>query len=117
MIPHAAKIALVNYWATWGGQALNDLPVIEALQTEYADKSFAVLGVLVWDQGSEESALDFLLSNGISYPVVAYDTVPLFTQIAGMQKMGIPFTIFTMLKATRLAAYWRELVVKRIGPA
>lgn len=89
----AHKLTMVNFWATWCGPCVNEMPDIAALHTEYADKGFAVLGVLVWDEGSEKSALDFLLSSGIGYPVVAYDTVPLFTEIAGTQQ-AIPFTIF-----------------------
>jgi len=89
----AHKLTMVNFWATWCGPCVSEMPDIAALHTEYADKGFAVLGVLVWDEGSEKSALDFLTSSGISYPVVAYDTVPLFTEIAGTQQ-AIPFTAF-----------------------
>ena len=89
----AHKLTMVNFWATWCGPCVSEMPDIAALHTEYADKGFAVLGILVWDEGSEKSALDFLLSSGISYPVVAYDTVPLFTEIAATQQ-AIPFTIF-----------------------
>ena len=89
----AHKLTMVNFWATWCGPCVSEMPDIAALNTEYADKGFAVLGVLVWDEGSEESALDFLLNNGISYPVVAYNTVPVFTEIAATQQ-AIPFTIF-----------------------
>ena len=87
------KLTMINFWATWCGPCVSEMPDIAALHTEYADKGFAVLGVLVWDEGSEKSALDFLTSSGITYPVVAYDTVPAFMEIANTQS-AIPFTIF-----------------------
>ena len=89
----AHKLTMVNFWATWCGPCVSEMPDIAALHTEYANKGFAVLGILVWDEGSEKGALDFLLSKGITYPVVAYDTVPLFNEIAATQQ-AIPFTIF-----------------------
>jgi thiol-disulfide isomerase/thioredoxin len=89
----AHKLTMVNFWATWCGPCIDEMPDISALHVEYADQGFAVLGVLVWDEGSEDAALDFLTSSGIAYPVVAYDTVPAFIEIAGTQS-GIPFSIF-----------------------
>ncbi len=89
----AHKLTMVNFWATWCGPCVDEMPDISALHEEYADQGFAVLGVLVWDEGSEQSALDFLTSSGIVYPVVAYDTVPAFVEIAATQG-AIPFTVF-----------------------
>ena len=114
----AHKLTMVNFWATWCGPCVSEMPDIAALHTEYADKGFAVLGILVWDEGSEKSALDFLTSSGISYPVVAYDTVPLFTEIAGTQQ-AIPFTAFydstgeqvgDLFVGSRSKADWASLI-------
>lgn len=87
------KLTMVNFWATWCGPCINEMPDISALHTEYSEQGFAVLGVLVWDEGNEAGALNFLTSSEISYPVVAYNTIPLFTEIASTQQ-AIPFTIF-----------------------
>lgn len=112
------KLTMVNFWATWCGPCVGEMPDIAALHTEYADKGFAVLGILVWDEGNEKSALDFLLSSKISYPVVAYDTVPLFTEIAATQQV-IPFTIFydahgnpvgDVVLGSRTKAAWAEMI-------
>lgn len=89
----AHKLTMVNYWATWCGYCVDEMPDLSALHTEYADKGFAVLGVLVWDEGNEQSAQEFLATSGISYPVIAYDTVPALGDIADTQS-GIPFTLF-----------------------
>ena len=111
-------IVLVDFWATWCGPCMNEIPDISALNTEYFDKGFAVLGVLVWDEGNEAGALDFLSSSEISYPVVAYNTVPLFTEIASTQQ-AIPFTIFfdamgnqvgDVVVGSRSKAEWTDLV-------
>lgn len=89
----AHKLTMVNFWATWCGPCVSEMPDISALHEEFADQGFAVLGVLVWDEGSEKSAQDFLLSSGIAYPVVVCDTVPAFVEFASTQ-FAIPFTIF-----------------------
>ena len=87
------KLTMVNFWATWCGYCVDEMPDLSAIHEEYADRGVAVLGVLVWDEGNESNALDFLNVKGISYPVVAYDTVPEFVEISKTQT-GIPFTVF-----------------------
>ena len=44
------KYVLVDYWASWCGPCIRQIPVLKELLAEYGDKGLEVLGVAVWDE-------------------------------------------------------------------
>ncbi len=40
------KLIMVNYWATWCGPCVGEIPDLQKLSEDYADKGFALVGVL-----------------------------------------------------------------------
>ena len=63
------KLVMVNYWATWCGPCVGEIPDLIKISEEYADKGFAMIGVLTGDDDID-GAKQFIADQGMSYPVV-----------------------------------------------
>ena len=63
-----SKIYIVNFWATWCGPCLIEIPELMNIQLEYASKGVQVIGVSVDD--SESEVIPFLARRPIAYPIV-----------------------------------------------
>lgn len=44
-----AKVTLINFWASWCGPCLSEIPSINALRKKYHDQGFEVVGINVDD--------------------------------------------------------------------
>lgn len=84
------KLTMVNFWATWCGPCVAEIPALSQLNEDYADKGFGIIGVLTSDQ-NVEGAKEFLTEKGVSYPVVNLEGV--FAEYAA-DIYGIPATLF-----------------------
>ncbi|MEZ4509215.1 MAG: TlpA disulfide reductase family protein [Eubacteriales bacterium] len=40
------KLIMVNYWATWCGPCVGEIPDLIKISKDYADKGFVIIGVL-----------------------------------------------------------------------
>lgn len=82
------KYVLVDYWASWCGPCLRQIPVLKELLAEYGDKGLEVLGVAVWDEPA--ATLEAIKSHGITWPcIINAQTIP--TDLYGIN--GIPCII------------------------
>jgi len=63
------KLIMVNYWATWCGPCVSEIPDLVKISGEYADKGFAIIGVLTGDDDID-GAKQFIADNAVSYPIV-----------------------------------------------
>ena len=63
------KLVMVNFWATWCGPCVGEIPDLIKISKEYSDKGFAIVGVLTGDDDTE-GAKKFIADQGMSYPVV-----------------------------------------------
>ena len=82
------KYVLADYWASWCGPCLRQIPVIKELLAEFGDKGLEVLGVAVWDE--PENTAKAIESHGITWPcIINAQTIP--TDIYGIN--GIPCII------------------------
>jgi thiol-disulfide isomerase/thioredoxin len=55
------RAVLINFWATWCGSCLSEMPTIKALQQHRGDDAFAVLAVNAGETASEaQEFIDFL---------------------------------------------------------
>lgn len=82
------KYVLVDYWASWCGPCIRQVPVLKELLHEYGDKGLEVLGVAVWDEPA--NTYKAIESHQIPWPcIVNAQTIP--TDLYGIN--GIPCII------------------------
>ena len=63
------KLIMVNYWATWCGPCVGEIPDLVKISKDYADKGFVLIGVLTGDDDIE-GAKQFIADKGVGYPMV-----------------------------------------------
>ena len=59
---------VLNFWASWCAPCLEEMPLFEEKWRAYRDEGLVFVGVVVRD--TKESALRFLRTNDITYPVL-----------------------------------------------
>jgi len=84
------KLVMVNYWATWCGPCVAEIPDLIKISEDYADKGFAIVGVLTGDDDID-GAKQFIADQGMSYPVVLLEEF-FADNAVGIQ--AIPTTMF-----------------------
>jgi len=63
------KLVMVNYWATWCGPCVSEIPDLVKISKEYADKGFEIVGVLTGDDDID-GAKQFIADQKITYPII-----------------------------------------------
>lgn len=66
------KLIMVNYWATWCGPCVSEIPDLVKISKDYADKGFVIIGVLTGDDDID-GAKQFIADQKMAYPVVLPD--------------------------------------------
>ncbi|HRX59112.1 MAG TPA: TlpA disulfide reductase family protein [Eubacteriales bacterium] len=89
-IVSSSKLTMVNYWATWCGPCVSEIPDIQQLSEDYADSGLSVIGVLFGDDDTD-GAKEFLSETGVTYPVVLPEGAFL---TLGSDIYAIPTTMF-----------------------
>ncbi len=69
------KVVVLNFWATWCGPCVSEIPDLEALYARYAPDGLVIVGVSVDDSTNGVSPptsllSSFVSSHGMSYPVL-----------------------------------------------
>ncbi|AQG99601.1 TlpA family protein disulfide reductase [Caballeronia cordobensis] len=85
------KPVVVNFWASWCGPCVKEMPTLSAMQREYEKKGITFIGLGV---DSEKNVNDFLHKVPVAYPVYVTgfggaDLARSFGNNAG----GLPFTV------------------------
>jgi len=65
------RVVLLNFWATWCGPCIEEIPVFSRWQRRYGDARLQVIGVSMDD---DESAVKrFLAKHDVPYPILMGD--------------------------------------------
>jgi len=65
------QVVLVNFWATWCGPCLQELPHIQQIHEKYQDQGLVVLAISTDHQKS--AVRPFVEKNGYTFPVLFVD--------------------------------------------
>ena len=61
-----AKLTMLNYWAYWCGPCVGELPDLQKLYEDYADRGFQLFGVT--DEGDFARSVQKMQELGVTYP-------------------------------------------------
>lgn len=66
-----AALTMVNFWEPWCGPCVREMPDIQKLSEDYADRGFRVIGVYS-TPGMEDDVDAVLEQTGVTYPILHY---------------------------------------------
>ncbi|MDF1811313.1 MAG: TlpA disulfide reductase family protein [Verrucomicrobiales bacterium] len=108
------KVILIDFWATWCGPCIQEMPNVIAAYEEYHDKGFEVIGISLDD---DLAALEkFMAANGMVWPQY-FDGKSWGNELAGEYGIkGIPATFLIgkegKIVATNLRGNELEMAIK-----
>jgi len=73
---YQGKWVIVNYWATWCGTCMKELPDLVSLHEDNKDKDIVVVGVNFEAIGNDQLKA-FVAEQSIPYPVLRSEPVPI----------------------------------------
>lgn len=101
------KSLIINFWATWCAPCRREMPLLQALDRDWAGRDFRVIGVAV-DQ--RDNVIAFANSLGIAYPLLIgeEDALDVAAKL-GVTAPAFPFTVFTDRHGRIVALYMGEM--------
>lgn len=88
------NVVLLNFWATWCGPCIREMPDLSAISEELKDKNFKMLGMNVFQQEGSKKVADFLTAKPVSYTVLDgnQEVVDAFSEANGSLIEAVPTT-------------------------
>jgi thiol-disulfide isomerase/thioredoxin len=103
----SGKSLVINFWATWCAPCRREIPLLEGLSGEWANRGVTVIGIAV---DHRDQVASFARELKINYPLLigeqeALDVAARF----GVDSPVFPFTVFTDRRGEVVALYVGEL--------
>ena len=107
----AGKPLLINFWATWCGPCLREIPMLKALQTSRAD--IGVVGIAV---DRREAVQEFAGKQAFNYPILIGQSEAWEAAAAlGIDVYALPFTVFAAGDGSLLGVHTGELHAEHLA--
>lgn len=100
-----AELTMINFWEPWCGPCVGEMPDLQKLQDNYADRGFQILGVYS-TEGMEEDVDAALARTGVTYPILHYTEA-----FDRFQSGYVPTTVFIDREGSVLAGADGELYI------
>ena len=99
------KPLLINFWATWCGPCLREIPMLKELQTGRPD--FQVVGIAI---DTRDAVVEFAGKMDFNYAILIGQSEAWEAAAAlGVNIYALPFTVFAAADGTLLGAHIGEL--------
>jgi thiol-disulfide isomerase/thioredoxin len=82
---------IVNFWATWCEPCRREMPLLNALRTDYRNERLEVVGIAV---DFRDSVGDFLKKSPLAYPLLIGEEDGIEAARAFGMQMVLPFSVF-----------------------
>ncbi|MGB0134642.1 TlpA family protein disulfide reductase [Dokdonella sp.] len=113
------KLIVLNFWASWCGPCREEMPMLDAMRTQYANRDVEVIGI-----AAEEApaALSFLEHNPVSYPILINSPADAadFSLRLGNTQGVLPYTALIdrdgSILATRMGNFSQAALEEWIAP-
>jgi thiol-disulfide isomerase/thioredoxin len=103
----AGKSLVINFWATWCAPCRREIPMLETLSGEWADRGVEVIGIAV---DRREGVVNYAKALNIPYPLLIGEQDALDVAGAlGVPSPVFPFTVFTDSQGQVVALFVGEL--------
>jgi thiol-disulfide isomerase/thioredoxin len=103
----ADKSLVINFWATWCAPCRSEIPLLEALNAEWAGRGVTVVGIAV---DYRDKVLEFADRLKMDYPLLMGEQDALDAAAAfGVTAPVFPFTVFTDRRGNVVALFIGEL--------
>jgi thiol-disulfide isomerase/thioredoxin len=66
---HRGKIVVLNFWATWCGPCLEEMPMLADIQKKYGDAGVVVIGVSLDEKDTRPKVPEFVRKRKINFPI------------------------------------------------
>lgn len=89
---HDGKYIILDFWATWCGPCMPEVPIIKSLRETYAEKDLTIVSIALEDKS--EKFDKFLMENGMTWPQIIQekqwqDEIPTLYNIGGIPQKYI----------------------------